>query len=450
MITFFQKHKTLKNIIYSVVVITFVGAGFVGYGNVSLNDKNVLLSIDDKDFRVIDVSREMNLLAWNKFNNFSGNETMKRNAINSYIADNKEELKKVALESLVKKYRINTFANELFLSVSNKEIYDEVIKDVNFRKENKFDKETYKKILNRAGYTPKEYESKVRDILLNKKLNLFFMKGLKPTDTEIILFDKVISFYKDCVAEIIPINSLYNDYNLSDEEHKLYWSENKEKYINRSFLDVAVISLNRDVNESVSDFKRRSLKKSIWLKKNLNEFSGIKNQKIYDNDKLYSFLKSPVEGKVFKPFFDDDSALIIKINKINKASIQSFDEAFDASFVDAKNNKIIKIISKEFETKNINNAKNYIGRISTVSSIPVELSKKVNNVELATKIYKYLNLTEKIKETIVIDGYIINYMIIDTGIVDKADRIVPTKEMLSDFLFSVKRELYLQKYIKNY
>lgn len=444
MINFFQRHKTFRTIIYVSVVVTFVGAGFVGWGSVSLNNKNIIKSVGDEDITVKDLNREIYRLSYINFSNYKGVD--KRQKVEEYISNNKEKISELALNNITKNLELLNYAKEnLYLSISDSEISNDIMSDETFKKDDKFNIDFYKEQLKQFGYTPKEYEKLISNSLLNDKLESFLKKGLYPNKNEIKIFSDLLSMYKEMVVKITPLSSKFSDINVSEIEHKKKWALNKDKYMHKEFFNISFKKLTKDVNETADIFKNRALKETIKIKKGDEVLDESKNVSV--DDELFQYLKQPVAGKVYKPIFLDGDALIVKINSIQKKTPMSFEEAKELSLIDIKKEIALELIVKEMATLDINNGSNYIGKVSSVSSVPVELIKKVEDEKLSSAIYKQLISKVQTKGSFLLDDNVISYEIIGTGILNNDEKLIPVDKMISQFLYNIKKEEYLSSKI---
>lgn len=438
MIAFFQRHKTIRNIIYGVVVITFVGAGFVGYGSLSLNNKNIVKNVYGYDITRKEYNFEINNIAASHFKGYYGND--KTSKIKEYLEIHKAELKEQALKNLIYKYKKIYIADKILLSVDDKEIVKLITNDKQFYKNDKFNKNLYLKTLSFAGYSPKEYETLLKNQLLLNKLNIALYKGLKATDNEINIFENIGRFSKIVVANIKNID--FNKISLTNDEHLEFWKKFKDKYIKEPSILVKSYIVSNDSNLTKDEFRKKSLKTMLQLKNNNIEFNNIET--ILSSNSNFNELKKHTVNEVLKPIYiNDNKSIIYKIEKINLNDIKTFEEAFEESLKDAKRYKIFQVEKEYLKTHNIeNNAFNYVGEYNIFGKIPVELDKKISNKDYQKIIFDSINNDLDIKHSIVFDNFIFNYQVIDTSLISYDDI---DKKSLNIYLNNINQLLYKYK-----
>ena len=355
MITWMQKHKKYLVITIWVSTIAFVGAGFVGWGAYDLNS-NRATSVAKVGNRNISV-QEFQQTYSDLYNYYASLSEGK------FSAEQAEEmgLDKIALDKIIRENLFLNYADELGLDANNQDVIAYLMNDKSFQVDGKFDKNRYEETLRRARITPKDYENGLKNkILLNK---MFDALNLKATTSDLEMLSSSY-FMKDRVSLQI-VKASNNDIAIDENELKKLWEKDKNKYLTKTeyFLDTKYISkLNLDVNNTVLiaffednrgnyrdsadkllSFEEalESVKKDYMLKNSrkfaLEEYLKIKkgesnateSMKIFEDTQNFPIneLAKAQVGEVLKPFEYKDGFLIIKLQKVVRPEVMSYENA---------------------------------------------------------------------------------------------------------------------------
>ncbi|MFW5624755.1 MAG: peptidylprolyl isomerase, partial [Campylobacter hyointestinalis] len=355
MITWMQKHKKYLVITIWVSTIAFVGAGFVGWGAYDLNS-NRATSVAKVGNRNISV-QEFQQTYSDLYNYYASLSEGK------FSAEQAEEmgLDKIALDKIIRENLFLNYADELGLDANNQDVIAYLINDKSFQVDGKFDKNRYEETLRRARMTPKDYENGLKNkILLNK---MFDALNLKATTSDLEMLSSSY-FMKDRVSLQI-VKASNNDIAIDENELKKLWEKDKNKYLTKTeyFLDTKYMpNLNLDVNETVLmaffednrgnyrdsadkllSFEEalESVKKDYMLKNSrkfaLEEYLKIKKgesnatepMKIFEDTQNFPIneLAKAQVGEVLKPFEYKDGFLIIKLQKVVRPEVMSYENA---------------------------------------------------------------------------------------------------------------------------
>lgn len=219
MINWMQKHRKYLVVTIWVSTIAFVGAGFVGWGAYSFaSSSSWVAKVGDSKVTQGDFDREYSRL-YTFYNNIMGGSLDKEQAKNL-------GLEKQALDSLISKTLMLNFAHDLGLRVSDKEIGQSVIAMEAFRKDGKFNREAYHKLLESNGYTAKIFERALGDSLLLEKLSTVLSPSI--TDLERESMQAILYLQDRLSIKVIRTNK--EDPALSKEEVEAYWGKNRASY----------------------------------------------------------------------------------------------------------------------------------------------------------------------------------------------------------------------------
>jgi len=451
MIKFFQRHHYIRNIIYSIVVFTFVGAGFLGWGSYNFKNNNIIDTVYEKDITKQEVDRVINNLLALKYhflNNSKGRKTLEEIKNKQY-----NDLYKEAIELLKFKYKTLYFSDKkLFLSVSDKEVFEYLSKIPYFQTDFSFDKKKYFEFLRRINSKPSEFEDRLREDLLLKKSNIFFDKGFNTSfDLDFLYsFSKISKEIVISITDVSDIN-ISGDSNISISDLKSYYNSNINDFKKEDFIIVDKYTFNIDNNESNEDFKKRVLKNKILLKKHKDKYmvySSLDSNISIKKGNLLSFYRRNNNLLVSKPEFKKNSAFIYVLNG------KSFDKFF--SFEEVKNkieqilnkkNSIKKFIKNEFRN-DIENGSNYIGNINPYIQNK-NLENLFENTDIKKKVSLYIFNSNKIEDVFLQDNFIIHYKIIDITLEEELNQefLKNIKEKYKIFQFKYKSNSYIDKHI---
>jgi peptidyl-prolyl cis-trans isomerase D len=297
------------------------------------------------------------------------------------------QVKKRALNRLIDRKLLVQEARKLDFRVSDKEIADTIMKIEAFQRAGVFDKRLYQNILGRLRMTPEEFEMDQRDAMLINRLQMLITSSAKVSAQEIrewfnwdhasvnidfVRFDP--DKYKDIKASgeeikeffekhkenyktkaMVKVRYLYLDpdayrskVSISDEELKEYFDENREEFNTPKTVEARHILIKVDQNaapEDVEKARKRALD-ILKMAKQGKDFSEL--AKKYSEGPTRSkggYLGTFKREAMVTPFADKAFSMkageisepvrtrfgwhIIKVEKVNEASVLSFDEAKD-------------------------------------------------------------------------------------------------------------------------
>ncbi len=387
MITWMQKHKKWLVITIWISTIAFVGAGFVGWGSYEYGKSSGAVAVvGDRKVSVEEYQREYSGI-YQQYAQAFGNQ------FNQEMAK-KMKLHEAAINLVIQKNLILSYADDLGLNVTDEDIAKELVQMDAFIKDGKFDKELYIKVLRQNRTTAVEFEESLkRDLLLQKVESLF---DLEPVNNEVSNLTEVLFSQDDISIKILNPNDIKID--LSDDKLKAYWEVNKVKYLSDKSYELSTTNIAfekitptteelqdhykkfktdykkedgkiKSFDEAKDDMirflsakatKKTALKEYLKLKKDESKFE--KDITIFENELKFSQeeineIKTANIGDVLKPFEGENSFTIVKVlNKIDPKPL-AFEDAKQMVKADYESEE------KEKEIENLanNELKNFKG-----------------------------------------------------------------------------------------
>ncbi|WP_417324449.1 peptidylprolyl isomerase [Halarcobacter sp.] len=468
MITWMQRHKKWLVITIWISTIAFVGAGFVGWGSYDYGSKGGAVAVvGDREVTVEEYQREYSSL-YDQYARMFGNQ------FNQEMAD-KLKLKDAAYKLIIQKNLILSFADELGLDVTNEEIAKQLVLIPAFLKDGKFDKDTYIKVLQQNRSNPTEFEASVkRDLLLQKIESLF---QIQANDKELENLNKLL-FAEDKVSiKILNANNV--KVNVTEDELKKYWEENKNSYVSEPTVKLAIEEINveqgtfseDELKEHYNNFKtdyrqedgklksfdeakeemiqvlsekatkKEALKKYLKLKKGEENFT--KEVEVEESKLAYSAeglekIDGAVPGDVLKPFINNGNYVVIKVLNKGLPKPLSYEKAKEQVAQNyeavALNRALEKLSKKELE--------NFSGKsLGYVSRDSYEKIPELQPQEALTFLNKLFSSTEK-QGKVNLGNKIVLYKIEDT-------RLAQYDESKNEAVRSTVDKLLNQELINN-
>lgn len=468
MITWMQRHKKWLVITIWISTIAFVGAGFVGWGSYDYGSKGGAVAVvGDREVTVEEYQREYSSL-YDQYARMFGNQ------FNQEMAD-KLKLKDAAYKLIIQKNLILSFADELGLDVTNEEIAKQLVLIPAFLKDGKFDKDTYIKVLQQNRSNPTEFEASVkRDLFLQKIESLF---QIQANAKELENLNKLL-FAEDKVSiKILNANNV--KVNVTEDELKKYWEENKNSYVSEPTVKLAIEEINveqgtfseDELKEHYNSFKtdyrqedgklksfdeakeemiqvlsekatkKEALKKYLKLKKGEENFT--KEVEVEESKLAYSAeglekIDGAVPGDILKPFINNGNYVVVKVLNKGLPKPLSYEKAKEQVAQNyeavALNRALEKLSNEELE--------NFSGKsLGYVSRDSYEKIPELQPQEALTFLNKLFSSTEK-QGKVNLGNKIVLYKIEDT-------RLAQYDESKNEAVRSTVDKLLNQELINN-
>ena len=295
------------------------------------------------------------------------------------------QVKRQALNQLIDNKLLVQESKRLKFRVSEKELTDAILNITAFQRDGMFDSRLYRNILDRLRMTPEAFEVAQKNAMLIDKLRTLITSSAKISDQEALEWYNWVNASVNIDTVFFDPNR-YKDIHPSDEEIKTFFENHNEKYTTEAMVKVRYLNFNPDAFRSKVALSNEEIRE--YYDENLETFKTPKTVEarhillIVNRDadpetvektkeRALDILKLAKEGKDFaelakqysegptrdkggylgkfkkeamvKPFADMAFSLkagevsepvrtqfgwhIIKVEKVNEASITSFDDA---------------------------------------------------------------------------------------------------------------------------
>ncbi|MBU0769172.1 MAG: SurA N-terminal domain-containing protein, partial [Proteobacteria bacterium] len=295
------------------------------------------------------------------------------------------QVKRQALNQLIDNKLLVQESKRLKFRVSKKELADAISNFSAFQKAGMFDSRLYRDILDRLRMTPEAFEEAQKNAMMIDKLRTLITSSAKISDQEALEWYNWVNASVNIDTVFFDPNQ-YKDIHPSDEELKTFFENHKENYKTDAMVKVRYLIFNPDAfrskvelsdeevreyyDENLETFKIPKTVEARHILLRVNQDADPETVK-KTKDRALDILKLAKEGKDFaelakqysegptrdkggylgkfkkeamvKPFADMAFSLkageigepvrtqfgwhIIKVEKVNEASITSFDDA---------------------------------------------------------------------------------------------------------------------------
>jgi peptidyl-prolyl cis-trans isomerase D len=350
MISWMQHNKKYLVVTLWISAIAFIGAGFVGWGSYNYGNKASAIA------KIGNVEIKLSELQSTYSNIYSYYSRMFGGKFDEDMAE-KMKLQETAFDILKRDALLQNLAIDFGLTVLDKEVAEHIYNSKDFQEDGNFSREQYEFVLKNGGLTPKEYEERLRKVILITKLQNLLNIETTPFEEEVL---GSLTKLEDNI-EYKVLDSSDIEISLSEEDVKAHWELTKDKYMTREGYKISYVETplsERDVNESelseyfnlhaldydgtfdeVKDLikvdvlknesKKNALKDYLAFKK--DKFNGeIKSSDIIGFSELVPFeemgkLSALNEGDFMKPIFSNGVFISIKLDKVIPAEVESFE-----------------------------------------------------------------------------------------------------------------------------
>ena len=371
MITWMQTHRKWLVIIMWISVISFVGAGAVGWGSYDYNkSSNTVATVGDKEITYKEFQSEYSRV-YGYYSKMFGKQ------FNQEMAK-QFGLEKQAYNNLIQQFLLLNFADEFGIVVSDQEIATEIQNIESFKLNNIFHKDTYIKVLSANNIKIADFENDIKKNIILKKV--YAITKIDPNENE----KNAINLVQNISDRVSILTLSLNDINvdMSDKKLKNFWNNNKNSYktikeYNVSILDISTLTtkdsddiLKSFYKDNITDFNnkkfddiKQDVQKALNNKKTKKEAnklfyilkkgdnSNAKKISINANSLKYSYLlkklSNSIEGDTLKPIKSSTGYSVVKVDKIVKPKTKKYEDALMQLKVDyvtkSKHDGLIKL-----------------------------------------------------------------------------------------------------------
>jgi len=389
-----------------ISTIAFVGAGFVGWGsyNPSASSSNIVATVGKKEIPLKNLQQEYSNL-YSQYQQSLGDQ------FNQELAK-QFNLEKIAYNNIVQRYLLLNLSDEFGFTVSNDEIFKELVKIPSFVKDEKFDKEAYKSILKQNRTTPSDFEEQVKNDILLKKI-----REVYTTNTNENTMKNLNELF--FASDKVQINIISaDDINIDTSEANIneFFNKNKENYksIEKYEVNVAKIKINEDEKKS----KKDALKMYLKLKKSQASFSSKEfldiNSEFLSIEEQNTIFTSEL-GSILKPIKVGDSFVIYQLIKKIQPQVQALNDVIEKVKKDYKIQKTNEILNSKKDELLKNFTGTDIGYITRgeLKKIDGLDEKEINllsqKISMATSLVDFIQLDNKIVVFKILDTKLATY-----------------------------------------
>jgi len=442
-----QKHKKWLIVTIWISTIAFVGAGFVGWGSYDYGKSSSTVAVvGDKEIPLSDLQNEYSAL-------YSQYQQMFGESFNKELAE-QLKLEDAALQRVIQKYLLMSYASDLGLVVTDKEVAKELVKISSFLKDGKFDKNTYMSVLKQNRRTSKEFEAQLKQDLLVTKIQNIFNSPL--STKEISNIGKLLYSQDKVSISIIKANNI--KVTPTTVELTKYWENIKTNYMSPAGYEISYTKVENIDSKTKKDMRKLALKLYLKLKRDEEKFAQTKT--IYDSTDFLSkenfdkVIKSSI-GETLKPVYENNNYYVVKLIKKTKPQVLPFEDVqsnIKSEFIkDAKNKDLdekTKLAMENFKGKDIG----YISRDTkpTINGLQDEEIQQLTQSIFSSKDKKgSIKLFEKSVVYEITDSKFVPYNSNNDYTVVSAVGDVKTNLISSSLLEKLKNKYDVKSYMGN-
>ena len=326
MLTSFRRFSEswYAKVLLVVVILPFV---FWGMGNsFSGGSKNVVVKIDKEKFTTSDFERFINI-----------------------YGPQARQITPEEIDKLLTKF-IGDKLIEMEYKFYNIKLSDESLSDLlknqnEFKRDNKFSRTEYEKFLLTNNLSAVTFEKNLSDQEKKKQLLNLIGGGIVPSEFSINnTYNKI---NQKRIIEIINLNDLFSDLNLTENEIQTYYQKNKANY-KRIYKSVKILEINPKNLIGVDDFNNIFFKKIDEIQDKI-----IQGQNADEISKIYNLGKIDI-FKINKAGEDINNKIINEVPESLIKSIFLLDEIEPTTLVDIKDKfYILELIKTEEVIKDL-------------------------------------------------------------------------------------------------
>lgn len=364
-----QKQRKYLLITLWVSGLSFIGAGFAGWGAYSFED-DVVKQIGKEQITKSEVAQKISNLK----------------SVDQFKGVSEKELRDLALDYLTIEKSKKDFLRKNNFRVSDNEVLN-MIKSLKYfeGKDGEFSKKVYFDLLKTNNFKPKEFETKIRDEIYREYVD-GFVKSIKVSKGEVGLFSNLVNKRVDIKygIEYIPFNE-----KVEESKIKAFYEKNKKNILEDPKYSIEYVEIDI-VKSEVSEEKLKEFYKENQTMFNQKAFEKQIAQEKYDiymtkNLALKEFIK--IKKKASKNKIERVK-VGLKNDVIEKSILLSMTEKKEWKKPILNNGKFIiaRLLKKEEKQKSYEAAKKDMAQVISFKDnkekIALKLSKEIDKKSL--------------------------------------------------------------------
>ena len=468
MISWMQKHNRYLVWTIWIATIAFIGAGFVGWGSYKMGSTaGSIAKVGDIEITQVKLNMAYRRI-YNQYNE------MLQGKLDDKKAKELGIIKK-AFSQLETQAKLLNFSNSFGIIVSKEEINVKIHQIKAFQKDNKFNKDFYKRYLSSQRLKPKEFESSLSDDLkIAKLLKLFNLTPLafeleaissgmnvsdkiaynvlNIKDINITIDDKKLKEFWEISKNTLLTDKKYKlsvlwtktkDTNVTENEIKEFYNANSFNYTDAKGTQLNFEKAKLQATKDLKIKKTKRVAKIQYIAFKNNKAKNVQDMTIRVNSFMFNptvwkEIESKKVGDLIKPKVVGTRYVSIKINEIIKSRIKTFKEAkaqiSNTYATQEKKKELLKIAEKSLKDFNQSSA-----IISDFIKLDENLTIKSLNKQDSLKFGQKLFTSSKEKGIINVNDSIVVYKIIEQKIAQIDNK---QKKLVKDTLKKLKNSTF--------
>jgi len=354
----FSKSLSIK-ILVGIIILPFL---FWGMGDIFRGgNQNIIATVDSEKIS----TKEF----FNYLNRLSLTEKEKKDLT-------KTRLMERILSEYIGKKIINLEVKDFGIILSNSSLKEMIVNDKTFFKDQKFSRTEYEKFLLKNGLSAPGFEQNLSEQEKKRQLLSFLSQGIQVSDFLIQSTFNKENQIKD--VKYIDLNNYYNKRNISEEEIKKTYNENKslfeEEYKSISFVELDPSMLTGQKEHSENFFNKiDKIENDILDGKKIEDIAKDNSLKLVKTDQLNN-AKISILGIKSQTISDELFNRFFKIKNLNSAELINIKNKYYIAEIASKNK-----INKNIKDKKVNEAIVFQIKLKNIVENNIKLSKKISS-----------------------------------------------------------------------
>ena len=258
MIEWMQTHRKWLVITIWIATIAFIGAGFVGWGQFKLGQKeSVIAEVKDTPVTIKDVQNTYQKL-FQFYNKQMGGKLDEATA-------KKMGLQNIALQQAIQNAILIQYAKDLGLYVTDDDIAKKILEIFG-------SKQKYQLYLRNMGMKPKDFEENLKNEILISKL--FKVLNIKPSKTLVLSVASALFNADNVEMKVLKKENV--KISLSQEDIKKFWETHKNQFLTTEKYKIALIQIPLKTDASIKELKQFYNENKINYKNEKGEILSFK------------------------------------------------------------------------------------------------------------------------------------------------------------------------------